>query len=635
MSEPTPLKISVLGEVKVARGEKAVLLPPSMKARALLVYLAITARPHRRDRLCTMFWERPDDPRGALRSSLSKLRAVVDGPDRRRIVATRDAVRLDDTDVEIDLLTVRRIAAGDLGTVPTQTLENTAGAFRGEFAEGLELTNCPDFEAWRVAHREDARRLRARLLWALVEHHAAAPELALPHTRALVQVDPEAVAAHAALLRLLIAGDRRREAEEQFEVSLRVLAAYGDKRPRELTRHWRSLLASAGATVLAGGQPAAPDALAPERPALLLPDKPSIAVLPFANLSDDRQQDYFADGIVEDIITALSHIKWLFVIARNSSFAYKGRTVNVGQVGRELGVRYVLEGSVRKAAGRVRIAGQLAETATGNHIWADKFDGELADIFDLQDRVTTSVVAAMEPKLRQAEIERARRKPTDKLDAYDWYLRALPPFYSLRREGVDEALKLLGRAIEVNPLFSLAKAQAARCYAWRNAQGWAADPQVERAKAAGLAREAVETASDDPTVLWMAGFALWQLRVDLDGAIELYDRALALNPSSKSGPHIAWLGVRIGRTARRGHQVAPASQTAQPYRSRGVLHHVSNGFCLHERWSLRGGAGLDAPRSARATDFRPRTALQCRQPCAAWAARRGAENHRTCARARA
>jgi DNA-binding SARP family transcriptional activator len=288
VSEPTPLTMSVLGEVKVARGENAVVLPPSVKARALLVYLAITERPHRRDRLCAMFWETPDDPRGALRSNLSKLRAVVDGPDRRRIVATRDAVRLDATDMDIDLLTVRRTLAGDLGTAPTQTLEHAAVAFRGEFAEGVELANCPDFEAWRVAQREEARRLRTRLLGALVKHHAAAPELALPHARALVQVDPETVAAHAALLRLLIAGDRRREAEEQFNVSLRVLAAYGDSGPRELTRHWRSLVARTGAAALVSGQ-AAPDVVAPERPALLLPDKPSIAVLPFANLSDDRE----------------------------------------------------------------------------------------------------------------------------------------------------------------------------------------------------------------------------------------------------------------------------------------------------------------------------------------------------------
>jgi adenylate cyclase len=265
---------------------------------------------------------------------------------------------------------------------------------------------------------------------------------------------------------------------------------------------------------------------------LALPDKPSIAVLPFQNISGDPEQEYFADGIVEDIITALSRIKWFFVIARNSSFIYKGRAVNVQQVGRELGVRYVLEGSVRKSAGRVRITGQLVECETGKHIWADKFDGELLDVFDLQDRVTASVVAAIEPNVRHAEIERAGRKPTEKLDAYDCFLRALPPFYSLTREGVNAALALLERAMEIDPRFALAKALAARCYAWRNPQGWAADAPAEMAQAETLAREAVEIAGDDPSVLWMAGFALWQLRINFDDANDLYERALALNPNS-------------------------------------------------------------------------------------------------------
>ena len=264
-------------------------------------------------------------------------------------------------------------------------------------------------------------------------------------------------------------------------------------------------------------------------PSLQLPDKPSIAVLPFQNMSRDPEEEYFADGMVEEIITALSRIRWLFVIARNSSFTYKSRTVDVKQVARDLGVRYVLEGSVRKAGGRVRITGQLIQAETGQHIWADKFDGELADIFDLQDQVTSSVVAAIEPSLRQAEIDRARCKPTERLDAYDWYLRALPHFYALSRASLDEAIMLLGRAIAIDPHFALAKAFAARCYAWRNPQGWATAPEEERAIAVRLGREALQDGAHDPSVLWMVGFAMWQLRVDPEGALELYDRSLALN----------------------------------------------------------------------------------------------------------
>lgn len=275
--------------------------------------------------------------------------------------------------------------------------------------------------------------------------------------------------------------------------------------------------------------PAAP--LDPAMPALSLPDRPSIAVLPFLNLSGDPEKEYFSDGITEDIITGLSRVKWFFVIARNSSFTYKDRAVEVKLVARDLGVRYVLEGSVQKAGDLVRITGQLIQAETGVHIWADRFDGGLADIFGLQDQVTASVVAAIEPSLRRAEIDRARRKPTEKLDAYDWYLRALPHFYTLTREGVGEAIDLLDRAIAIDPHFALAKALAARCYAWRNPQGWADVPEEEKATAIRLGREALQDGGDDPSVLWMVGFTLWQLRVDLDGALELYDRSLALNPN--------------------------------------------------------------------------------------------------------
>ena len=187
------------------------------------------------------------------------------------------------------------------------------------------------------------------------------------------------------------------------------------------------------------------------RSALPLPDRPSLAVLPFTNMSGDPEQEYFADGVVEDIITALSRVRWFFVIARNSSFTYKGRSVDIRQVGRELGVRYVLEGSIRKAGNRVRITGQLIEAANGRHVWADRFDGELADIFDLQDRITESVVGAIEPSLRRAEIERASAKPTNDLDAYDLYLQALAHYYALTKPASDEALRLLGRALELGP----------------------------------------------------------------------------------------------------------------------------------------------------------------------------------------
>jgi len=203
-----------------------------------------------------------------------------------------------------------------------------------------------------------------------------------------------------------------------------------------------------------------------------LRDKPSIAVLPFANMSGDPEQEYFADGMVEDIITALSRFNQLFVIARNSSFTYKGRSVDVRQVAKELGVRYVLEGSVRKSGSRVRITGQLIDAATGAHLWADRFDGGLEDVFDLQDKITASVAGAIEPALRKVEIERARRRPVENLDAYDLYLRALPPVYAFRPDENLAALELLGKAIDLDPAYAPALAYAAWCHEQRLVRGW-------------------------------------------------------------------------------------------------------------------------------------------------------------------
>lgn len=266
-------------------------------------------------------------------------------------------------------------------------------------------------------------------------------------------------------------------------------------------------------------------------PVLTLPDSPSIAVLPFRNLSGDVEQDYFADGVVEDIITALSRIRWLFVIARNSSFTYKGRTVDEKQVGRELGVRYVVEGSVRQSEGRIRITGQLVDTATGTHVWAERFEGTLDDVFELQDQIATSIVGAVASQLERAEIERARRKPTGSLSAYDNYLRAMPHLHSGTRQAIDEALPLFYKAIQLDPRFASAHAMAAWCHFWRKLNGWMADRTQEIAEGVRLARLAVELGNDDAVALTRAGHALAHLAGDLDGGIALLDKALVLNPN--------------------------------------------------------------------------------------------------------
>jgi adenylate cyclase len=272
-----------------------------------------------------------------------------------------------------------------------------------------------------------------------------------------------------------------------------------------------------------------------EKP-LPLPDKPSIAVLPFQNMSGDPEQEYFADGMVEEIITALSRFKSLFVIARNSSFTFTGKGVDVKKVGRRLGVRYVLEGSVRKASGKVRITGQLIDAVTGAHIWADRFERDLTDVFALQDEVTAAVVSAIQPKLLQAEIAMAARRRPENLTAYDCYLRAMQQFYLTTREGVAEAIRVAHRALELDPRFGLVAALAANCHVDNVVFGHAVDPQFERNEAVRLSRLALSIDDTDADILARAAATSAFMVGDSEGEIEMADRAVALNPNS----YLAW-----------------------------------------------------------------------------------------------
>ncbi|MDH2386440.1 adenylate/guanylate cyclase domain-containing protein [Bradyrhizobium sp. CER78] len=276
-------------------------------------------------------------------------------------------------------------------------------------------------------------------------------------------------------------------------------------------------------------RPSAP-ALSP----LPLPDKPSIAVLPFQNMSGDPEQEYFADGVVEEIITALSRFRELFVIARNSTFTYKGKAADVKRVGHELGVRYVLEGSVRKAGNKLRITAQLIDAPTGAHIWADRFDGILEDIFELQDAVTGRVAASIAPSVQQAEIARAQRKPVENLCAYDLYLRGLANVHEWTRDGNERALSLFNKATEMDPGFATAYAGAAWCYVWRKANAWAPRRDFRPAEAARLAHRAVELDRGDSVALTWGGYALAFVCGDLEAGASHIDRALILNPNSVS-----------------------------------------------------------------------------------------------------
>ncbi len=288
--------------------------------------------------------------------------------------------------------------------------------------------------------------------------------------------------------------------------------------------------------------------LAPVPPVLPLPDKPSIAVLPFQNMSGDPEQEYFADGMVEEIITALSRIRWLFVIARNSSFTYKGQAVDVKQVGRELGVRYVLEGSVRKGGNRVRITAQLIDAQSDAHLWADRFDGALEDVFELQDNVAISVAGVIEPTLHAAEMARSAERPTTDLTAYDLYLRAYALSFAWERSATIRSLELLEQAIERDPHYGSALAQAAARHFELHVNGWTNDPETSRRKGIELSRQALQVAGDDPNVLSNVAYILGYFGEEIDVAIALLDRGLELNPSFARGwQWSGWLRAWTGQ----------------------------------------------------------------------------------------
>ena len=318
---------------------------------------------------------------------------------------------------------------------------------------------------------------------------------------------------------------------------------------------------------------------------LPLPDKPSIAVMPFANLSGDPEQEYFADGMVEEIITAFSRIRWLFVISRNSTLTYKGQPVDLKRIGRELGVRYVLEGSVRKGGGRVRITAQLIEAESGGHLWADHFDGSLEDVFDLQDQVAISVAGVIEPTLQAAERRRSAGRPTDDLTAYDFYLRALATYYPISRKRAFDTLQLLRQAIAIDSHYGPALSWTAIVLMRLYREGWAAEPEATRQEAVDLARRALQIARDDPGILANAAFVLANFGEDIGAMVGLIDRALALTPSFARGWFLSgalrlWAGQHdlAIEHAKAALRLSPRERSGTPHSLIGEAHFYKHEF---------------------------------------------------------
>jgi len=518
---------------------------PGRKERALLAFLAIPPGESRsRDKLAGLLWSDRGDSqaRDSLKQAIFKLRKSLDGVQPSPLLADREFVSLERAAVAVDVAEFEQL----IGEGTTESLARAAALYRGDLLDGLDLRDAA-FDEWLLMERQRLRDLARDALARLVDWHMSSGALdqAATTARRLLAIDPLREAAHRGLMRIYVEQGQTALALKQYQLCRDTLQSELGVRPEaETERLYQSIQENRGISRRTAGQPPALqaaaetrlplDAIAPAHDLEAGPStaKPSIAVLPFTNLSADPEQDYFADGIVEDIISGLTRLRWLFVIARDSSFIFKGKAIDIRQVGRELGVRYLLEGSVRRAGDRIRIASELLDSATGTHIWADHFDGALSDIFDLQDQITASVVGAIEPKLRHAEIERARRKPTESVDAYDLFLRAVALNATRKKEDNREALRLLYRAIEIDPRYATAYAVAGYCYVRQYAQCWVSPSDPAMTEGIRVARLAAEYGQDDPEALWMAGVTMSVIAGDPKDGLALIDRSLALNPNS-------------------------------------------------------------------------------------------------------
>jgi len=543
-------------EIRSSAGEPVRL--PTRKTALLLAAIALAdGKGVPRQSLCDAFWAARGEAqaRSSLRQALTAIRRVAfNGETGFRADGDIDRIELVAQPQDIDVRLFDHLI--DKGE-PCH-LVSAADCYQGDVLAGFAVPE--PLDKWFAPHRRSYRR-KALLL---VERLSllAGPDLETVRVSCqalaerLLSLDPAAEEAHRALIRLHQHEGRLNAALRQFqlckEALQRELGAEPESRTRELMAGSR-------------GNAIAIDAGGPKRRALpvagaaLPPELPSLAVLPFQNLTSEPNQDYFVDGVVDDIINGLSRYRTLlFVIARNSTFTYKGRTVDVQQVGRELDVRYVLEGNVRRSGNRLRIGGQLIDAATAVQIWSDRFEGEIADIFALQDRIAESVVGALVPQLREAEMNRARRVPTESIDAHLAYMQAQSVFYTWSRDGLDKAVQLCYRAIELDPDYATPYGLVLTSFYLRRTAGWSADLEHELAEAHRLCGRVYEIGRDNFLALGSAGFALAGLLGEPERGIALIDEALVLNPNAsvllvQSSFVRTWLGepeLAIGQLQR-------------------------------------------------------------------------------------
>jgi DNA-binding SARP family transcriptional activator len=543
--------IGLLGPFEIKRSDGQPLRLPK-KAQALMAYLVMQrGRPVPREQLAALLWgnSATEQARQSLRQCLAALRNTLGAEACEPLVADTGSVLLAPSD-----RWATDVAAFEAACESRRLadLERASALCRDQFLAGLQIAVEP-FNDWLTLERQRLTALRLDLLQRLAQARAEAgdTEAAFAAARQLNALDPLREEGHRLLMRLLAASGNRSAALKQHDHCTQILRDELGIAPEAETERLAEAIRAGRATSSASSEAASPAATQPAAVGVTsaaatgppLPDKPSIVVLPFANLSGDAGQDYFVDGLVEDITVALGRETWLFVIASPSAFALRDRTADTREVAAKLGVRYVLRGSVRRDGNRVRIVVQLTDAATGAQIWSDRVEDEADNVFAMSDRLMTQVAALIAPALRSVEIERAQRKPTGSLTAFDLYLQALPRFRSGFADN-QEALRLLDRAIALDPSYAVAYGFAARCYQFQKLMGWVPPNDHRLGEGVRLAHRAAELGVDDSEALWMAGLALAQIAGEVDHGSALIDRSLTLNPNSVN----AWTSSCLART---------------------------------------------------------------------------------------
>lgn len=596
------LRLRMLGALSLERDGMALALPASRKLRALLAYLALSPHAVGRGRLCEIFWDVPNDPRGELRWCLSKLRGLLDGDGRRRVVAEGDTVRLDLGDCAVDAIVVTRAVEAGLDRLDATRLTALAELFRGDFLDGLDVERCPHFEQWLAAQRRRCRACHAAVLEHLAAALPATSQTALAHREAWVALAPFDRNAHAALLDTLAARGHLAEGEAHLAAAARLFEGE-ELDPAPLREAWRDIRrrhatdGPARAVIdprAASDAPPAPDAAAEPRRA-------SLAVMPFVEETEaGSRRGGLADGLTHDVITRLAKLRNLFIIARGSVFALAERDVGPEDAARRLNVDYVASGTVRRQPGRILVNVEVVEARTARIVWADAFDQKLDDAFLVLDQIGDRIVSSIASEIETVERNRAILRPPNSLNAWEAYHRGLWHMYRFTRDDNDRAQDFFRRSIGLDPTFARAHAGLSFTH-WQNAfQQWR-ERETEREKAYAAATQSLIVDEHDPSAHWAMGRALW-LGGRLDDAMGELERAVDLSPNFALGHYaIAFVQAQSGDAnaaiaeADRSRSLSPFDPLLFAILSARALAHVRLGqFEEAVEWSLRASARPNA-----------------------------------------